>query len=243
MKPEVSVIVGTGDRIPFLRQVIRCWRRQTRRDTELVIADDGEVAAERVVPRDPRIRYLRVEPGTSQGMKLNRLMEAARGRIIQKIDDDDWYHPRFVETMAEAVKRAGEPAFAGMGRFLVLISATGRLKDSGPGWCAGGTICFSREIWERSPFPDVRSKADWWFLQAWGREPVRVDRRELYILVRHGAGHVWNRMGDTDVTGWFARQPDHTRTLRQCMPAPEDRAFYASLRATGAAKGAPALHR
>ena len=242
MRPEASVIVATGGRPRFLEQVIRCWQRQTFSRSELVIADDSEETAERLLPPDPRIRYLRLEPGTSQGQKLNRAMEATRCEVVQKIDDDDWYHPRFLETMVAAVRAAGRPAFAGMGRFLVLIAATGRLKDSGPGWCAGGTICFSREIWERNPFHDVRAKADWYFLREWGREPVRVGRRELYILVRHGAGHAWTRMGESDVTGWFARRPDHPRTLAECMPAPEDRAFYASLRASGALRGAPALH-
>jgi hypothetical protein len=50
-------------------------------------------------------------------------------------------------------------------------------------------------------------------------------------------------MGETDVTGWLARRPDHARTLAEVMPAPEDRAFYASLRAERATTGAAALHR
>lgn len=232
--------MATGNRQAFLAQAIRCWRRQTLAASELVIADDSDESAEHLIPPDPRIRYLRMEPGTSYGDKLNRAMEATRGAVAQMIDDDDWYHPQFLETMVAAVRGAGRPAVAGMGRFLVLIAATGRLKDSGPGWCAGGTLCFSRRIWERHPFHDAAP--DWHFLREWGGEPVRVDRRELYILVRHGAGHVWTRMGETDVTGWFARRPDHSRTLAECVPAPEDRAFYASLRASGAPRGAPALH-
>jgi glycosyltransferase involved in cell wall biosynthesis len=241
VRPEVSVIMATGGRGAFLAQAVRCWRRQTFTASELVIADHG--MDDGVVPRDPRIRRLQVEPGTTQGEKLNRAAQAARGALLQKMDDDDWYHPRFLEAMVAAVRRAGRPAVAGMGRFLALIAETGALKDSGPGWCAGGTLCFGRALWERAPFRDVAAKTDYWFMKDWGGEPVRVDRRELYILVRHGRGHAWTRMGETDVTGWFARRPDHGRTLAEVVPAPEDRAFYASLRAKGAPRGAPALHR
>jgi len=242
VRPAVSGVVCTGGRPRFLRQLLRCWQRQTFAGRELVIVDDDPQPVRGGFPRDPRIRYLRVPPGTSQGTKLNRGIEAARGAVIQKLDDDDWYHPRFVETTVAALGRAGEGAMVGLSRFLVLIAPTGQLKDSDEGWFAGGTLCFRRELWERCPFRDVRMKADQWFQDECGAAKVGVSRPELYVLVRHGR-NVWNRMGETDVTGWFARRPDHARTLAEVMPAPEDRAFYASLRAERATAGAAALHR
>jgi len=244
VRPEVSGVVCTGGRPRFLRQLLRCWQRQTFAGRELVIVDDDPEPVRGGFPRDPRIRYLRVPPGTSQGMKLNRGMEAARGAIIQKLDDDDWYHPRFVESTVAALRRAAEPALVGMGRFLVLIAGAGALKDPGGGWFAGGTLCFRRELWERCPFRDVRVKADLAFQEECGAARTSIDHApELYILVRHGHGHAWNRMRETDVTGWFARRPDYARTLAEVVPAPEDRAFYASLRADRATAGAAALHR
>ncbi|HEX5725734.1 MAG TPA: hypothetical protein VFX98_09740, partial [Longimicrobiaceae bacterium] len=106
------------------------------------------------------------------------------------------------------------------------------------------TLCFPRAVWERTPFRPVPAKVDWWLLRDHGREPVRiVDHPERYILVRHGHGHAWTRMGAVDVTGWFARRPDHPRTLADCLASPADRAFYDSLRADGALAGAAASAR
>jgi glycosyltransferase involved in cell wall biosynthesis len=239
--PEVSCVLATGGRRRFLPQALRCFLSQTFEARELVVVDDGEEPAADLVPADPRIRYLRMEPGQPLGAKLNAGVEAARGVILQKLDDDDWYHPRFLESTVAAVRGARGPAVAAFDSFLVLIAATGALKESGPGWCAGGTLCFPRAVWERTPFRPVPAKVDWWLLRDHGREPVRVHAPGRYVLVRHGEGHVWTRMGNVDVTGWFARRPDHPRALEQVMPSPADRAFYASLRAAPAP--APAAAR
>lgn len=241
MTPEVSCVLATGGRRRFLPQALRCFLAQTLAARELVVVDDGAEPAEDLVPADPRIRYLRVEPGEPLGTKLNLGIGAARAPLLQKLDDDDWYHPRFLETTVAAVRAAGREAVVGFDSFLVLIAATGELKESGPGWCAGGTLCFHREVWERTPFRPLAAEVDWGLIQDHGREPVRIaGRSERYVLVRHGHGHAWTRMGTVDVTGWFARQPDHPKPLADVLDDPADLDFYDSLRADGALAGAAA---
>ncbi|MFJ7593178.1 glycosyltransferase family 2 protein [Streptomyces sp. NPDC097617] len=154
--PLVSCILATKDRPHFLARAIDYYLRQTLPDTELVIVDDGSQSCEALVPRAPHITYLRLANETPLGTKLNLGIEASSGRVIQKLDDDDYYHPRFLEVMTSALSSSGRfDVIAGVERLLVLISATGDLVDAGGGWFAGGTYCFLRDTWKQHPFRDV----------------------------------------------------------------------------------------
>jgi glycosyltransferase involved in cell wall biosynthesis len=236
MKPLVSCILATGRRRQFLKQAIKCFQRQTYENRELLIVDDGTESVVDLVPEDDRIRYLQLDARAPLGAKLNIGIEQARGQIIQKLDDDDYYAPEFLITTTNALL-GHDPArsIVGFGCFLVLIAATGELKYSGKGWCAGGTLCFSKQLWESGPFRDIPRAVDWCFLRDHEPQRIKIYEPELYILVRHDNGHLWARMGNTDVTEHFRRRPAYRKSLRDLLPS-EDWAFYEGLRADLSAK-------
>lgn len=237
-EPLVSCILATGNRQLFLEQAIRCYRRQSYPARELIVVDDdprpwaGREALLRAGGADDRsIHYIRLDRPASLGDKLNLGISLARGPLIQKLDDDDYYHPDFLAAMVAALDgRDPDRTLAALDCFLVLLVATGELKFSGHGWCAGGTLCFHRELWERSPFRDLPRAVDWWFLEDHRPRLVTLCRPELYILVRHETGHLWNRLGDEEVTAYFRRCSNYTPGLAGCLASAEDRRFYESLR-------------
>src|SRR5436305_443193 len=97
--PElVSCVMATKDRPEFFRVALACFLRQTYTDSELIVVDDGEPAVEALCAGIGRVRYLRLAQPTLLGTKLNLGIAAARGQIIQKLDDDDYYHPDFLRT-------------------------------------------------------------------------------------------------------------------------------------------------
>ena len=235
VQPLVSCVLATAGRARFLAQAIKYFQRQTYEPRELLIVDDQGAPAAHVVPDDPRIRYLASDGPTPLGGKLNLAIAAARGSIIQKLDDDDYYHPDFLVATTGALRGPNAAAtIAGCASFLVLIAATGHLtfSGSGQGWCAGGTLCFHRELWERRPFRYLPRAEDSWFLNDHAPARARIERPHLYILVRHGEGHAWTRTGATDVTAYFSRRPALARSWRAYVPR-EDWAFYDSLRTSG----------
>ena len=138
-----------------------------------------------------------------------------------------------MQTTATALL-AGDPdrAIVGFDCFLVFIAATGELKFSGHGWCAGGTLCFFKRRWERGRFRDTPRAEDWWFLHDHPSEPIRVCSPELYILVRHHIGHLWTTLNGLDVNEYFARCAAYSKPLADCL-AVEDQAFYRRLSAIG----------
>ena len=92
--PLISCIMPTHNRRPFVGQAIYYFLRQDYPEKELLILDDGEDAVADLVPRDERIRYVRLEQRQSIGAKRNHACELAKGQFIAHWDDDDWMAPR-----------------------------------------------------------------------------------------------------------------------------------------------------
>ena len=228
--PLVSCILATRSRQVFLRQAIKYFLRQTYANKELIIVDDSPESAAAIVPADPAITYIKLDASLTLGRKLNLGIGEASGQIIQKLDDDDYYHPDFLQTTVGALL-GGDPgrSIVGFDCFLVFIAATGELKFSGHGWCAGGTLCFFKRRWERCRFRDRPRAVDWWFLRDHPSEHIKVCSPEQYILVRHHRGHLWTTLDGMGVSEYFSRRPAYRKRLADCLSA-EDHAFYRRLR-------------
>ena len=92
-REQVSCIMATHDRRRFVPQGIQCFLDQNYRHRELIIVDDGSEPIEDLVPRDPRIHYLRLSSRRSTGTKRNLGCELATGEYLMCWDDDDWFGP------------------------------------------------------------------------------------------------------------------------------------------------------
>lgn len=230
--PLVSCVLPTGGRPRFLAQAIRCYRRQSYPHRELIIVDDDPDPCDGAAGEDDSIRYLRLPRRTPLGAKLNLGIEQARGELVQKLDDDDYYAPDFIDRMVLALSgRDSGAAVAALDCFLVLIASTGRLVFSGHGWLAGNSLCFARALWELRAFRPVERAEDWWFLRDHASAHVRVCEPRLAVVVRHCMGHAWRESGGRSVTERFARLPAHPQPLSALVPA-EALDFYRSLAVT-----------
>lgn len=244
--PFVSCVMPTGGRPEFLAQAVRCFQRQRYPLRELIIVDDGSDEKSATLPLDADIRYLHLPRRTSLGAKLNLGIEQARGDVIQKLDDDDFYAPGFIERMLAGL--AGSKlrnAVAALDCFLVLIAKSGHLTFSGHGWLAGNSLCFQRALWQKRAFRPVDRAEDWWFLRDHATAQVRVCSPELAIVVRHEQGHTWTQCGASDVTELFTKRPAHGRALAELVPD-DALAFYHGLCTarcpTSERRGAGAAH-
>ncbi len=239
--PLVSCVMATTQpRRPFLNQAVKYFLRQTYSPKELiVVADPGEAVFDGIRPV-PEIRYLQTSAQLTLGSKLNLGIQAARGAIIQKLDDDDYYHPEFLSATAGAIwARNQRESIAAFTSCLVLIADTGELKLKSADTFAGGTFCFFRELWQSRPFRDVSLSEDRLFLRDHDPVQIGIDGPELYCYVRHAGGHLWSRflrseqkdLGPVtegeDVTEYLRKLPAYSKTLREYIPA-EDLWFYES---------------
>lgn len=100
------MICPTYQRSAQLGEMIGYYRAQTFDGAlELVILDDSPEPSELLANgqyRNAGVRYIH-RPGDrmSIGAKLNALMELARGDVLMRFDDDDYYAPAYVERMLE----------------------------------------------------------------------------------------------------------------------------------------------
>jgi glycosyltransferase involved in cell wall biosynthesis len=213
---------------------VRCFLRQTYRPTELIVVDDSPAPACDLAGHAPRVRYLHLDRRTPTGTKLNLGIDASHGTILQKLDDDDYYHPSFVQVAVDHLHRAPGPRpLVAWDCFLVWLAGEKLPRRSGHGWAVGGTFCFRRELWATTPFRDVPSSVDYWFLVDHRPDVFRVCAPERYIVVRHGR-NTWTLVtrGGIDACesadAYFSSLPMYEKPLEGLLDE-EDRAFYNSL--------------
>ncbi|MDD5217909.1 MAG: glycosyltransferase [Candidatus Omnitrophica bacterium] len=102
MPPSVSVIIPTFNRVAFLKDAIASVMAQSFTDWELIVVDDGSTDATPIVlqnyiEQDHRIRSIWTSNnGVAKARSLG--IEAAKGKYISFLDDDDYYLPGKLES-------------------------------------------------------------------------------------------------------------------------------------------------
>lgn len=101
--PAISVITPVYKGIKFLHGTFACMKTQTFSDWEWILVDDeskdgsGQLIDE-LAKEDDRLRAIhRKNGGTS--VARNTAMAAAKGKYLAFLDEDDLYHPRYLETL------------------------------------------------------------------------------------------------------------------------------------------------
>ncbi len=231
-KPLVSVIVPTRDRPRLLTLALEYYRYQTYANRELIVVDDGDrYPADAAAIEALEGRLIRMPPGTPLGSKLNAGIEQARGLLCQKMDDDDWYAPTFLETMAAAVQASHHlvcrPTLAFLMPFLFFEVARWEIRQSHETNAPGATLMFTRDAWEERPFRPLFGDEDVWFLidqTRWGARILPVKALELFLAVRHrGAvrdrGHAWTHQHNgSTLEDELQRRPLHGSRPEELLP-------------------------
>jgi hypothetical protein len=207
-RPLVSVVLTTRDRPRFLPLALAGYRQQRYPHRELIVVDDGErFPADEAVVSAAGGRLLRMPPGTPLGSKLNAGIERARGYLIQKMDDDDWYGPEFLDGTIGALAASWEticqPTLVFLSPFLFFDLARWEIRRSAKGHLPGATLLFPRDLWEEQPFRPLPGDEDTWFLldqTRLGAVVIEGEALTSFLAVRHAGiasdrGHTWVHQG------------------------------------------------
>ena len=152
--PFLTVVVRTqGRRAATLRDALLCLQAQTNQDFEVMIAvhkasEHERKLVKRIVEELPRtlhqrVRVLVVDSG-GRAHPLNGAFDAARGRYVAVLDDDDLVLAHWVQTFADR-------AMQGAGRVLRAVSAEQSIEPAT--WGDGeGALRATGSV--TTPYPD-----------------------------------------------------------------------------------------
>ncbi len=179
------VMPTTNPRRGFLGQAVACFLAQTYQDKELIIVAGEE----------------------TMGKKLNQGIERAKGSLIQKWDDDDYYGPEFLARVVRAFEDHPEATSVIWDRYLIRLNSEPEiLRCSPPSWLAGGTLAFRRML---KPFrEDIPAGIDDAFV--WDHKPrwAKVsDSETAFVQVRHGANTWLETVPGQSVDDFYRTMP------------------------------------
>ncbi len=128
MRPRVSVVVPTRDRRVALARALASIDAQCFRDFEVVVVDDGSAdgTASWLRAEHPAVRLVELYPSCGAAAARNRGVERARGEIVAFLDDDDAWHPSYLETQVALFDAHPDAQLCSAGH--VEIDGRGRLS-------------------------------------------------------------------------------------------------------------------
>ena len=112
MEELISVIVPAYNVEKYLPRCLECLSRQTYRNLEIILVDDGSTDStgricDDYAASDPRARVIHHESNIGLWAARNTGQDAAVGEYLWFPDGDDYFHKDIVKTMYEAINRIG----------------------------------------------------------------------------------------------------------------------------------------
>ncbi len=112
-RPKVSVVIPVGNEDKYLVRCLESVVKQTLREIEIILVDDGERDRRREIvdfyeQTDPRVVAIH-ESGlkASFGAKVNRGLDRAAGEFVAIVEPDDFIGAEMYERMYECAARTG----------------------------------------------------------------------------------------------------------------------------------------
>lgn len=132
-QPLVSIGLAAYNSSLRIKRALDALLAQSYGNFELIISDDASsddtpLICEDYARRDSRIRFIRQPHNLGRKENFRFLALTARGRYTMWASDDDWWDPRYVETLVYALEHSQGYDLA-MSSFERIMGKTGALHD------------------------------------------------------------------------------------------------------------------
>lgn len=124
--PLLSIIIPTYNRPHLLPLAVETALAQTIDDLEVIVVDDASTQPVEL-PSNPRLRVIHLPTSHGGAGARNVGTEAARGRWITYLDDDDQLLPHMAKVSLEALTQTTLPAPVGVISGIEVVNAQGQV--------------------------------------------------------------------------------------------------------------------
>lgn len=126
--PLVSVIIPTYNRSDLLERAVRSVLNQTLSDIEIIVVNDCGIPVESLLHHldagQGKIVSIRAARNSGRGAVRNLGLKIAAGKYIAYLDDDDYYYPNHLETLAHYLESSQQKV-----AYTDSLNATQQLKN------------------------------------------------------------------------------------------------------------------
>lgn len=122
--PLLSIIIPTRDRPHLLPRAVKSALEQTFADLEVIVVDDASTQPPEL-PEDPRVRIIRLSQPRGGAAARNVGTDAAIGRWVMYLDDDDCLLPHMAAVSLNTLAQTTLPAPVGVLSGIELVNAQG----------------------------------------------------------------------------------------------------------------------
>lgn len=127
--PALSIIIPTRDRPHLLPRAAKSALEQKFADLEVIVVDDASTQLVEL-PQDPRLRIIRLSKSRGGAAARNVGTDAAIGRWVMYLDDDDRLLPHMAALSLDALAQATLPAPVAVLSGMELVDAQGNITGS-----------------------------------------------------------------------------------------------------------------
>ena len=104
MDPLISIIMATYNRANYIKEALDSIKRQTFKDYEIIVADDGSTDnTKEILENYGGVRYLLLEHGGIATTR-NAAVSAARGKWIAFLDSDDLWQEEKLQKQVDYIQ-------------------------------------------------------------------------------------------------------------------------------------------
>ena len=193
-QPSVSVLMPTM-RPENVAHCLESFRKQAYENKELVLILNNAEFDVDAIRRDagyiPNVQVLHIDGRTTLGDCLNLGVEAASGRYVAQMDDDDLYGERYLSDHVLAASFS-DAEVVGKGLYFMYFEAvdTTALRQAIPehtftsSVTTGGTLFIRTDVCREIPFDSISLKEDTNFQRAAARAGCRVYSADRFNFIR-----------------------------------------------------------
>jgi len=206
--PKVTCIMPTKDRALFVAISIKHFLKQSYRNKELIIVDDGNEPIDTLIPSHVNnIKHVKLSSHHTLGHKRNIANSLACGDIIIHWDDDDWMAKNWIATQVNALlKSKGD--ITGITKAYYFdpkkqLAWLYTYPQTARNWVLGGSLCYWRSFWTNNQFKHMTVGEDAEFLWSKNTKTITPHQNNSgYVCLIHNENtspkdtnsHYWNKI-------------------------------------------------